>query len=295
MKKIVAIFLFGLLVIIASFSKLNFKKEDIGQTSPEQRIEEISRNKLRNKELVEGRTFSVKVDDEKIYHVDINGTEILIQFEDSKNPTKLKKDNIGNISDDSILQIIKSSQKKILKYIEESTVLKEKELLKEYIKETQVKMVKYEAKDSSNTVAEYDLDEKIIFINQDYKEIVCEWMLVHEYIHALADKTNGGKKNMRYPYELFNEVITDIITAELNPVIKEEIISGYGKFYEEIYLYLASVGTEKAIYAYYYGYETILNQINEDELDIFVQLLGEETGNAPIVRMNCINKWAIAD
>ena len=293
MKKAIVLFFIGVFVIFLNTSKnsTELTKDNIPKMNPEKRIDLIAQTKLAQLDLVQGRTFSVNIN-KGIYHVDINGTEVLVKIEEPA-PQKTKKEIIGECKEDSVLKVIESSKKLVLQYIEESTVLQTKEELQEYIDKVPVAMARYEPS-NEETVAEYDLDEKIIFINQDYKEVICEWLLAHEYIHALANKTNEGKKNMRYPYQLFNEVMTDVITCDLQPQIASDIVSAYDRYYENIYLYMGAVGTKDAIHAYYYGYEELLKKINENELDIFANLIGEQEGDAPIVVNNCINNWALA-
>lgn len=297
MKKAIVLFFIGVFVIFLNTSKnstqLQITEDNIPEMDPEQRLDLIAQTKLAQLDLVQGRTFSVSIN-KGIYHIDVNGKEVLIKIEDPGSfPKTTKKQIVGECQEDSVLEVIESSKRLVLQYIEESTVLENKRKLQEYIDKVPVAMARYEPS-NEETVAEYDFDEKIIFINQDYKDVICEWLLVHEYIHALANKTNEGKKNMRYPYQLFNEVMTDVITCDLQPQIASDIVSAYDRYYENIYLYMGAVGTKDAIHAYYYGYEELLKKINENELDIFANLIGEQEGDAPIVVNNCINNWALA-
>lgn len=250
-------------------------------------IIEISTTLLEEWEPEEGRSFSVTVDSQNIYHIDINGDELQVQL--VKEPIKRhEKCNFEEYNS----KLVETSREKVVDYINSSTILKNKELLIEYINNVPFKTADYI--DSSNTGAEYDLDEDTIFINRYSQDYLCEWMIVHELIHALCQKTNGGLENLLYPYTLFNEVLTDIITASINPDLSDEIMSAYSEYYDWIYLYLGCVGIS-GIEAYFYGYDEILAKIPQNELDIFVESLEQINcvENAIVIVCNCINEWGL--
>lgn len=238
--------------------------------------------------LIDGRTFSVILDEQKVYHIDINGTELLIQLGENHKST-IQKTNIAEC-DSAILEVASSAKNIVIKYINDSNILKEKEELIEYIKNIPLKMAEF----SEDAAVEYDLETKTIFICKQYKADVSEWLIVHELIHALCDKTNGGKENLRYPYHLFSEVLTDILTAELNPKIQSDVISGYSPYYQLVYLYLGCVGSD-GIDAYFYGYDKILEKIPETELEMFVESMEQLDSYeyAIVIINNCINEWGL--
>lgn len=237
--------------------------------------------------LEEGRTFSVSKDIEEVYHIDINGEELLIKIEDNT-----KEGYIKTNAKEYNSEVVENSRGKVIDYISTSNILKDKEELIEYINNVPFKIAEYQNK--NDTIAEYDLKEDTVFINSKNLELVCEAMIVHELIHALCQRTNGGAQNLRYPYATFNEVLTDIITASMNPEIIPGMQSGYMEYYQWIYLYLACVGIE-GIEAYFYGYDKILTQIPEEELDIFVESIEQidSTENALAIVCNCINDWGL--
>ena len=45
--------------------------------------------------------------------------------------------------------------------------------------------------------------------------------LIHEFIHALCSKTNGGDKNKRYATGMFDELQTEVIAQSLSPYQSE--------------------------------------------------------------------------
>ena len=254
----------------------------------DKQIIQTSNTMLEEWGLEEGRTFSVSLDRKDIYHIDINGEELLIKIEEDVN-TFIEKTNRKEYSS----KVVEMSKKKIINYINDSDILKDKEELVQYINNLTFKTADFPA-DGDSPPAEYDYKEDVIFINNSFKKYICEWMLVHELVHALCQKTNGGIENERYPFDRFNEVLTDVITASMNPKIKDGISSVYSQYYGWIYLYLGCVGID-GIEAYFYGYDEILSKIPEAELDIFVEsveALGSQM-DAIVIICNCINKWGL--
>lgn len=122
---------------------------------------------------------------------------------------------------------------------------------------------------------------------------VCEWMILHEMVHALSNRTNGGKEKQRYPYNLFNEILTDIVTASMNPAVGYGAKSYYQFVSEPVYSYIGIFGLD-ALRAYFYGYNSILAKIPEAELDIFVATLDSVVSEeASVIMNNCLNDWQV--
>lgn len=288
MKKIFSI----LLVICMAISICSCSSNDNVDNSYNNIDEEIiakSKTMLEEWGLEKGRTFSVVIDDQDIYHIDINGYELLVELREPSCTEEIIPTNVGECNSE-VLGIVKASKEKIINYINTSNILKDKEELKKYINNIPVKMADL----SDDTAAMHEAVSDTIFINNLHFEAICEWMIVHELVHALCQKTNGGIENERYPFNLFNEVLTDIITAGMEPAIIASIESSYSLYYDWVYLYLGCVGI-KGIEAYFYGYDKILSIIPEAELDIFVQAF-EQIGyseDAIIVICNCINHWGL--
>lgn len=281
MKKIFSI----LLVISIAISMCSCRSSK----NIDDKIIEKSNELLEKWGLEEGRTFSVVLDDQDIYHIDLNGYELLVSLEE---PEYKEETNISNICecDSTVFEIVKKSKEIIINYIETSNILKDKEELKQYIINIPVKMADL----SIDAAAIHEAISGNIFVNNHHREAVCEWMIVHELVHALCEKTNGGIENERYPLNMFNEVLTDIITAGMEPKITSGIESSYSIYYNWVYLYLGCVGID-GIEAYFYGYDEILKRIPEAELDIFVQAFEqvEHSEDAIIVVCNCINDWGL--
>ena len=280
MKKIIISLLMILVVISICSCTSNNTVDDT--------VMEISAIELDAWGLEEGRTFSVVIDNDGLYHVDINGREIVVQIEKDYNLENAKS-NITEC-DSEIKEIARTSKEKVVNYINDSKILEDKEELVEYINNIPVLMADF----ANSEVAEYDLESDSIFINNENRVDVCEWLIVHELVYALSQKTNGTIEKGRYQDDLFNEVLTDIITAGIEPNGIEVYESEYFAYHGYVYLYLGCVGID-GIEAYFYGYDEILEKIPEAELDIFVESLKyvNDSEDAVIIVCNCINDWGL--
>lgn len=216
--------------------------------------------------------------------MDINGDIRKIEIADKK---ENKKDSIKCIDIElskTSKEIIESSFLLVKDYIANSTVLKDKETIMQELDKIEVKIAEYDE------VAEYR--DGTLYIGKDYVNVICEWMICHELMHALADITNGGVENEPYAYYQFNEGLTDFITYTLNPQIPEGYVSGYSQYYYYISLYIGCF-EEKAIQAYFYGYDELWEKVGKDEFDFFVfSFENMEKDKLGIVCINnFFNKW----
>jgi len=293
MKKIFSILLIiSIAISMCACTSNNNIDDDIIKTSNkniDDEIIETSNKLLEEWGLEEGRTFSVVIDDQDIYHIDINGYELLVTLEEPENFEETTVANVGEC-DSKVLSIVKKSKEIIINYIDTSNILKDKEELKQYINDIPVKMADL----SIDAAAIHDAVSETIFVSYQHLEAICEWMIVHELVHALCQKTNGGIENERYALNTFTEVLTDIITKGMEPKITSGIESTYSIYYNWVYLYLGCLGID-GIEAYFYGYDEILKRIPEAELDIFVEAFEqvEYSEDAIIVVCNCINDWGL--
>lgn len=235
---------------------------------------------------VSGRTFSVEysaVSD--LYTVDINGTELKFNRPlKSSNSNKLEPSTGEELSKKE-QKIVDSSKKLICSYIDNSNILQNKEAIKQFVNDIPTYVI--------------DMDDGALYFNGKLfisihsLDVICEWMITHELVHALADFTNGGVENEKYAYFIFNEALTDIITASMNPKIPNDALSGYINFHPVLYSYIGCFG-EDAINAYFYGYESLIEKIgNKHELDFFVFSVENLNTNeyALVCINNSINHW----
>lgn len=246
-------------------------------------------NERENPFINSSRSFQVDKVSENEFHIDVNGTSMTVKLVDEENSSF----DLTDIKDiESKYDTMYSASKELVyKYIEESSILLNKEEIKEYLAGLQLKEAVFT--DNNDAAAYFSYEDSTVYINTDNSAYVCEWLLVHELIHAIAFCTHEKDiANEEYPYGVFNEVLTDIITASLTPEIDSSIQSGYSAYYFLIYPYINLVG-EEAINAYFYGYEHIYEKINQDEFDFWVTTVLENYGaeNSEAYYNNLILKW----
>ena len=123
--------------------------------------------------LEEGRTFSVTKDEKNIYHIDLNGEEMLVQIEEEQIVENVKSNITG--CDSKVLGIVKALKGKIINYINESDILKDKKNLVKYIYNLPVQMADF----CTDAEAEYDERSDTIYINNRYRSKICEWGITH--------------------------------------------------------------------------------------------------------------------
>ena len=216
------------------------------------------------------RYFDVVETEEKGYtafKVNVNGTIMKIHANDSTDE-KVVPSQIADLSV-SENAIVASSQKKVLKYINMSKILRNKVEIKKFIKNLQIKEAIFVNDKEDNSAMFYDeKGHEAIFINKNAADCICEWMIVHEYVHAISYYTHGCFIG-EYGYNKFTEILTDIITSSLEPQITEGIQSAYTDYFYLIYPYI-NLFNVQAIDSFFYGYQNIYNLIPKEEFDFFV-------------------------
>lgn len=236
------------------------------------------------------RKFTVSKNSENEFSVDVNGTEMIIQI-----PYETNAEDIpSEISDASkkYEKVILNGKSLICKYIDASSILTNKDELKSYINDLPIVEANIKNADNKMAPAMFSYKDQCIYMNKEYSEFICEWMIVHELVHAMSFYTHGCCiENEEYAFNKLNEVMTDIITASLNPKISKNIQSGYTEYYSLIYPYINLFGIS-SLKAYFYGYDEIYNYIQKDEFDFFVRVIdnyGAE--NSDCFYNNLILKW----
>ncbi len=229
------------------------------------------------------RTYEVTYN-QGTYTIDLNGEEFKVQ-NSGLGVENVILTNEEDCTSRKILDLVDQSKSLVEDYIKGSSVLRNKEELISGIQTIKTKMA-----DIKGAPAMYQ--DGNIYISRDSEDVVCEWMIVHELVHGLAVITNGGVENESYPYSLFNETITDVITKAMNPEITSGILSGYID-YHEIALTYIGIFQEEAIEAYFYGYDSIWKEKGKDEVDLFV--LSIDNYDSTILAQACVNnsllKW----
>ena len=245
-------------------------------------------------EAVPGRTYSVSFKNTR-YTANINGD---VQYIELVEPTELEplaEDTGRDVTNRTLMSMANRAKGIVVDYIRKSTILRDKEYLIEKIMEAPVRY----GKDSSESCMAFYRDETI-FVNKNANQNdVCEWLFVHELVHYLCELTHGGAGNEDYPFSLFVETMTDLITMSMDPWIWDNIMSAYSDYYQWVLPYVGQFG-EDAIKAYFYGHEEIWKKVGKDKFDLYVfsiehayDVMNVFDVPVPWVLINnTINEWA---
>lgn len=245
-----------------------------------------------------GRTFEVgkSAKDQSMYIVNNNGSVFTVQLVDNPDSEYVPTD-ISDIKSSKTQKIVNSSKQKISNYIDESTILQDKENLKNCISDLEVKFATFlnskNKKTDEKVGAYFSYKDNVVYIEESCKTEVSEWMICHEMVHALCFYTHKSNiENEEYPYQLFNEILTDIITSSLNPDIQKDSISGYMPYYYLVYPYIDLFGIS-SIKAYFYGYDVIFDSVETDEFNMFVWTIENYNSAETAVAFynNLVLKW----
>lgn len=285
---IIALFIFLFMVVRknknVTFEIVNYDVEVLERANEYTKYTEFAK-KEENPFKDTNRYFNVNRTSVNEFSVDVNGTEMIIRIPESQNK-EYEPENKKSINND----LIRQSKEKINSYIEKSKILKDKKDIMKYIESIEVKNATFS--DDVTTGAYFSYKDNTLYINKENEQYICEWMIIHEYIHAISYFThNCDINNERYAFNLFNEVMTDLIASTLEPGLSDGIISGYSDYYSIVYPYISLFG-EEVINAYFYGYENIFEKTSEEEFDFFViviENMGKE--NSDIYYNNLIYKW----
>ena len=228
------------------------------------------------------------------YLIEIDGMETSIKLYTVVDYFRHATKDIKEIRNEFI-DIVNNSKKLICDYIDESTILVDKEKLKKEINETPFKEATNVSKDDEVkfSCAWFDHMDGIVYISGTADpELVCEETIVHELIHALDYYTHNCSPDISRSATLFSEAITDLIAESLNPPKnKKGYISAYEQYYGAVSPYINLLG-EDAIKAYFYGYEEVEKRFG-DEFDIFIKAIDNLSGDrdAQIYYTHIIYKW----
>lgn len=239
-----------------------------------------------------GRYFNVNEPETDHFEVDVNGTPMTVIISKNDSVEQYKPQNIAELdSDNAISNIIESSRKKVDDYIESSSILIDKDEIKNYIDSLSIKTADFT--DDSAVGAYFSADDSAIYVNSKNSEYVCEWMVCHEYLHAAAFFTHDENNldSIVYSYSMYNEVLADLITCSMDPEINGSVESYYKAYYALIYPVI-DIFEEEAIESYFYGYDSIYQKTSKAEFDFFVAVfenIGEE--NSIAYYNNLVLKW----
>lgn len=242
----------------------------------------------------EGRYFTLTKTEEG-YLLDVNGDELQVDIAESENNDEYVPLEATD-AEEKYQEVVSSSKKLIYQYIDASKILKNKKDIKKYIDGISIKEADYT--DKAYEAAYFSYKDDTMYINKKASFFMSEWMLCHEYVHAIAYFTHDKSIDAEtYAFRLFNEIITDMITASMSPEISQNTESGYAYYYYLLSPYFNLFGID-AIEAYFYGYDIIYDKIDKNELDFFVliidnskMLIKDEENNYISCYNNLIYKW----
>ena len=242
-----------------------------------------------------------------IYDIYINNSTDAYQYQGGKLYSKEK--DLATINEQTTFveftekeeKIIQSSRDLVCKYIQDSSVLTNKEWLIERIQT--IPFNKYS--DSTNpeiisvmhTIGAHMITG--IYCYDKYSEFYCEYFFVHELLHHLRYLTFGENLTTTLYYATpFSEAMTDIITYTINPKMfrNSSYQSGYVDFYAPIYTYL-SIFERDALEAYFYGYDEFFEanggKTFEAEHNLFAVAIGSyaSSSSTPLVCDALFNTW----
>ena len=235
------------------------------------------------------RKFTVIKNSPTEFLINVNGTVMIVRIPAKKSSSEYVPTNVCDISTKHS-KLVSSSKELIYEYIDASSVLNNKEELKSYIEGVSAKEATFTNED--NVGAYFSYKDSCIYFNKKSSGSICEWMIVHELVHAMSYYTHGCSiEKEEYAFNLFNEVMTDIITASLSPKISKKSQSRYSIYYGLIYPYINLVGID-SIKDYFYGYDEIYNYVGKNEFEFWVIVI-ENYGakNSDVYYNNLILKW----
>ncbi len=169
-----------------------------------------------------------------------------------------------NIHDLSIFdtQVLKTSQYTVFKYIDYSNVFKNKESIKKFLSNITIKCSSFKEEDRNSY---YDSESNTIYIRPTR---LCKSTIINEYINAISYYTHGRKLG-EYRYTKLNQIITNLIATGLS---RESYHLDYMAYSPLVYPYINLFG-DKAIEAYFYGYDDIYKAIPKEEFDFWIAVV----------------------
>ena len=165
--------------------------------------------------------------------------------------------------------VLDESKELLYRYIRESDILRDKECLVSELEKISVKIGEI---DTAGISIRSD-EERIICIN---RSDVRKTVMIHELIHTLQDILWNGVDAQN---PMFVEIMTDIITNAVYPENNIFQMSMY-RDYNQLVLNFIGIFREKAIEAFFYGYDVLYDEITEDEWYLFLYTI-EATVRTP--------------
>jgi len=220
--------------------------------------------------------YTILSNDFTLYHQSIGFGPFDIRqsytYEELKEGNTLREENYINIEEvgGEYLKMLNNAQNKIKKYVEQSTIISDKERVITEFDKLQFFLVDM---DDKNDGAIFSPHNNTVWINKKCKIEIDEYVFLHELFHALQNITYPFQENMLFRGGWFyNEALTDMLALSLEPQVANK------PAYDGVYIWadqFISVFKEEAIKAYFYGYSDILEIYSENELLLFMGLFNE--------------------
>lgn len=157
------------------------------------------------------------------------------------------------------IKMIDAARNHVVKYIDDSNVLRDKEILIEAIKSVPFHLYTGTTNEELSEVIDAPAVHvgSSIFCNKEYDEFFSVYMLTHELFHHLRYLTNGANfSELTYVGTMYDEGITDFLT--LSTGLESPIIKGYACGYEYLHNVIGeylNIFGEKALEGFFYGTE----------------------------------------
>lgn len=280
MKKLFTFFTAVCMLIVAPLTGCKANHTETGSIQYDENI--IQEAIHRNVELIPIYTdpallpinYEVTHAEKQKYNITIGDETLEIELpEDTTDSDAINwKQNPEEVTKGNVWETLKSAKRKVVAYVNSSQIIRDKEKCIEKINQTPlyyIDSINFEDLGQQSDIPDAFYKDGSIWVLRDSTSSICEWMFTHELIHCLREITNNAGPKLVYHGMIFDEVLTDIICSSLNPEIDDGSESGYARYYDVGYKYLA-IWKETAITAYFYGYQDIWNKTGKDEFDVFV-------------------------
>lgn len=249
---------------------------------------EIGRECLAGFDRVSGRVYTVNFRN-NTYFINLNGEKTEVDYIEDLGGERESVKTYGTVKETKFLSVINRAKAILCDYIEKSTILNNKEELKQKIVD-----VPFVYGKTDDFVSAFYTNQTV-YINKNCIQYFSEWVVVHELVHYLCELTHGGPLEEDYPFTQYVETMTDLITMSMQPEENLEFPSGYFENYEYV---LPFVGRfeEEALQAYFYGHKRIWQRAEKYKFDVYVGMLENlhygDLYTSWVTIENQINEWA---
>ena len=169
---------------------------------------------------------------------------------------------------------ITDAKDKISNYVRESSIIKNKEQVLVELNNIPVKIADFINPNMVNP-ALFDSGNNVIWINREYENLLDEYMVLHEYFHALQKITLSDAQHYmdsEYLGTKFDEAMADTFAWQISWRTSSGQMPSYSAYMQYAESFIGVWGLE-ALAAYFYGYSGITEVIPKEELSLFVDII----------------------